>query len=81
MSTVGRSEDILAYELLPQEQFDLELNQRYLKAFEMIDSNPDQAAEILDSIVKEYPDEDTHLPAFHLRRLREGEIGTTIHIE
>ncbi len=76
----GRSEEMLAFEPLSREQYDSKMNQDYIKAFEMIDSNPDQAAEALNEIVEKNPGEDSHLPAFHLRRLREGETGTTIRI-
>lgn len=71
---------MLAFEPLSREQYDSKMNQDYIKAFEMIDSNPDQAAEALNEIVEKNPGEDSHLPAFHLRRLREGETGTTIRI-
>lgn len=76
----GRSGEVLAYEPLSQDQYESEVNQSYIKAYDLIDKDPEQAKAIFESIVNNHPGDDAHLAAFHLRRLKDGECDTVIRI-
>ena len=76
----GRSTGMLAYEPLSQEEFYAESYQRYLEAFEAMDTDSENVEQMLDDIVRDFPEEHTHLAAYHLWKTRAGEMGTRIRI-
>ena len=76
----GRSTGMLAYEPLSQEEFYAESDQRYLEAFESMDTDSENVEQMLDDIVRDFPEEHTHLAAYRLWKTRAGEMGTRIRI-
>jgi len=74
----GRREPLKAFEPLTSVHFQLPRTSRYLDAFAKLNADNPAAMPAFAGLFGEQPDD--HLAEFHLRRLLNGEKGTTIRL-
>lgn len=72
----GKSKAIEAFEPLNKAKASTEQLREYLEAYELLERDDPSAADAFRALAARYPDDP--LVAFHLGRLSEGQIGTTI---
>jgi adenylate cyclase len=75
----GITQPVLTFQPITAKSDNSKQAQGYLAAYRLLDDNDESAAEAFLEIVEKYPDT-AQLAAFHLKRIRNGQLGTNIII-
>lgn len=74
----GLTQPVLSFQPVTDEYLKTEQAQAYLAAYCLLEEHDDSAEDAFLAIAENYPD--AQLAAFHLKRLRNGQLGTDINI-
>ena len=75
----GITQPVLTFQPITAKSYSSKQAQAYLAAYRLLDDTDESAAEAFLEIVENYPDT-AQLAAFHLKRIRNGQLGTNINI-
>jgi len=75
----GITQPVLTFQPITAKSYNSKQAQAYLAAYRLLDDTDESAAEAFLEIVENYPDT-AQLAAFHLKRIRNGQLGTNINI-
>jgi class 3 adenylate cyclase len=78
LSLKGFSQPVLAFQPATSENYNTQQTEAYLSAYQLLEDKNELATKAFTSIVEENPG--AQLAAFHLKRLRHGQLGTLINI-
>jgi adenylate cyclase len=74
----GITQPVPAFQPITDESYNTQQSQEYLTAYRLLDDGDKSAEQAFEALVEKHPE--AQLAAFHLKRIRNGQLGTDVNV-